>query len=250
MEGEGSLSFVRKGAWNKMEDELLTTCVQQYGEGKWHLVPIRTGLNRCRKSCRLRWLNYLKPSIKRGEFTEDEVDMMKRLHRLLGNRWSLIAGRLPGRTPNDVKNYWNTHIHKKVSSSHKEEYSTCAKSKKEIIKPHLVIKPQPRNFSTTNSTMLKMRFLNEDQSGAKNSQACDDTLITKYNDNNLDDKWWVGSTMMDDDKGCNVGVNNDLCCVQDGMLMKDLKLNDEIIKGLLEDQSWSDFLIDINFLDL
>lgn len=43
MEGEGSLSFVRKGAWNKMEDELLTTCVQQYGEGKWHLVPIRTG---------------------------------------------------------------------------------------------------------------------------------------------------------------------------------------------------------------
>ncbi|KAL1160802.1 hypothetical protein V6Z11_A07G088800 [Gossypium hirsutum] len=71
------------------------------------------GLNRCRKSCRLRWLNYLKPNIKRGHFAADEVDLIIRLHNLLGNRWSLIAGRLPGRTANDVKNYWNTHLLKK-----------------------------------------------------------------------------------------------------------------------------------------
>ncbi|CAN1227894.1 Transcription factor MYB1, partial [Linum perenne] len=76
-----------------------------------------SGLNRCRKSCRLRWLNYLKPNIKRGEFQEDEIDLMIRLHKLLGNRWSLIAGRLPGRTANDVKNYWNTHQMKKKRST-------------------------------------------------------------------------------------------------------------------------------------
>ncbi|TKY65154.1 Transcription factor MYB113 [Spatholobus suberectus] len=81
---EGS-SGVRKGSWSKCEDDLLKACVKLYGEGKWHLVPQRAGLNRCRKSCRLRWLNYLKPNIKRGDFSEDEVDMMIRLHKLLGN---------------------------------------------------------------------------------------------------------------------------------------------------------------------
>ncbi|OVA18433.1 SANT/Myb domain [Macleaya cordata] len=71
------------------------------------------GLNRCGKSCRLRWLNYLRPGIKRGNITEDEEDLIIRLHNLLGNRWSLIAGRLPGRTDNEIKNHWNTHLSKK-----------------------------------------------------------------------------------------------------------------------------------------
>nr|DAD44051.1 TPA_asm: hypothetical protein HUJ06_002281 [Nelumbo nucifera] len=74
------------------------------------------GLDRCRKSCRLRWLNYLRPNIKRGNFAVDEVDLIIRLHKLLGNRWSLIAARIPGRTANDVKNYWNSHLSKKLKS--------------------------------------------------------------------------------------------------------------------------------------
>ncbi|KAK3426376.1 hypothetical protein EUGRSUZ_F02843 [Eucalyptus grandis] len=82
---EGAIG-VRKGAWTEEEDALLKEWVEKYGEGKWHQVPRRAGLNRCRKSCRLRWLNYLKPNIKRGAFQEDEVDMIIRLHKLLGNR--------------------------------------------------------------------------------------------------------------------------------------------------------------------
>ncbi|XP_047940029.1 transcription factor MYB114-like [Salvia hispanica] len=104
---------MRKGAWTKEEDHLLRDCIREYGEGKWHLVPLRAGLNRCRKGCRLRWLNYLIPDLNRGFFTNDEVDLIVRLHKLLGNRWSLIAGRLPGRTANDVKNFWNSHISKR-----------------------------------------------------------------------------------------------------------------------------------------
>ncbi|XP_045830486.1 transcription factor MYB1-like [Trifolium pratense] len=136
---------VRKGAWTYEEDKLLKDCINKYGEGKWHLVPQRAGLNRCRKSCRLRWLNYLNPTINRESFSEDEVDMMLRLHKLLGNRWSLIAARLPGRTANDVKNYWHTHLRKKVVPRKIEE------KKKPIeitIKAHEIIKPQPRTFSS------------------------------------------------------------------------------------------------------
>ncbi|KAL8476742.1 hypothetical protein ACS0TY_029158 [Phlomoides rotata] len=143
---------VRKGAWTKEEDALLRNCIHKFGEGKWHKVPHRAGLNRCRKSCRLRWLNYLRPNIKRGYFTKDEVDLILRLHKLLGNRWSLIAGRLPGRTANDVKNFWNTHILKKSSSS-----SLAGKNMektvetKTSIEKSIIIKPRPRTFSKSDA---------------------------------------------------------------------------------------------------
>ncbi|KAI3893277.1 hypothetical protein MKX03_028445 [Papaver bracteatum] len=77
---------LRKGSWTEAEDNLLRKCIEKYGEGKWHQVPIRASINRRRKSCRLRWLNYLRPSIKRGQFEPDEVDLIGRMHKLLGNR--------------------------------------------------------------------------------------------------------------------------------------------------------------------
>nr|AUH28246.1 anthocyanin synthesis regulator 2 [Petunia x hybrida] len=142
---------VRKGSWTEEEDFLLRKCIEKYGEGKWHLVPVRAGLNRCRKSCRLRWLNYLRPHIKRGDFSEDEVDLILRLHKLLGNRWSLIAGRLPGRTANDVKNYWNTHFQRKLFSP-QIQGKKCRSAIK--ITENTIIRPQPRNFSSTKNVSL------------------------------------------------------------------------------------------------
>nr|QTO65851.1 R2R3MYB [Masdevallia coccinea] len=108
-----SIEGLNKGAWTAIEDKLLITYVNTHGVGKWTTVPHIAGLKRSGKSCRLRWLNYLNPDVKRGNFSEEEDDLIFRLHKLLGNRWSLIAGRLPGRTDNDVKNYWNTTLAKK-----------------------------------------------------------------------------------------------------------------------------------------
>ncbi|RWR75023.1 transcription factor MYB114 isoform X2 [Cinnamomum micranthum f. kanehirae] len=137
---------VRKGAWTEEEDILLTKCIEKFGVGKWSRVPLMAGLRRCHKSCRLRWLNYLKPDIKRGEFKEDEVDLIIKLHKLLGNRWSLIAGRLPGRTANDVKNYWNSHLSKRISMQ-KGEQSQIKSMETTAIATTKVIRPQPRTFS-------------------------------------------------------------------------------------------------------
>ncbi|KAE8673122.1 Transcription repressor MYB5 [Hibiscus syriacus] len=107
---------LKRGPWTPQEDDLLSTYINREGEGRWRTLPKRAGLLRCGKSCRLRWINYLRPSVKRGQITPDEEDLILRFHRLLGNRWSLIAGRIPGRTDNEIKNYRNTHLSKKLIS--------------------------------------------------------------------------------------------------------------------------------------
>ncbi|XP_059644147.1 transcription factor WER-like [Cornus florida] len=102
----------KKGLWSE-EDRILKEYVRVHGKGKWNSVAKMTGLKRGGKSCRLRWMNYLSPCVKREQFSEEENDLIIRLHNLLGNRWSLIAGRVPGRTDNQV-NQWNTHLSKKL----------------------------------------------------------------------------------------------------------------------------------------
>ncbi|GLJ48194.1 hypothetical protein SUGI_1017740 [Cryptomeria japonica] len=105
---------VNRGPWTPAEDLLLKNHVQLHGEGHWNSIADKSGLQRTGKSCRLRWMNYLRPSVKRGHISADEEELIIRLHKLLGNRWSLIAGRMPGRTDSEIKNYWNTHLSKKV----------------------------------------------------------------------------------------------------------------------------------------
>nr|AJT60328.1 MYBJ2 [Caragana korshinskii] len=105
---------VKKGPWTPEEDIILVSYIQQHGPGNWRSVPTNTGLMRCSKSCRLRWTNYLRPGIKRGNFTDHEEKMIIHLQALLGNRWAAIASYLPQRTDNDIKNYWNTHLKKKL----------------------------------------------------------------------------------------------------------------------------------------
>ncbi|KAL5203136.1 hypothetical protein ABZP36_014088 [Zizania latifolia] len=107
-------AHTNKGAWTKEEDQRLIAYIRAHGEGCWRSLPKAAGLLRCGKSCRLRWMNYLRPDLKRGNFTDDEDELIIRLHGLLGNKWSLIAGQLPGRTDNEIKNYWNTHIKRKL----------------------------------------------------------------------------------------------------------------------------------------
>ncbi|CAA6655988.1 unnamed protein product [Spirodela intermedia] len=107
-------AHTNKGAWTKEEDDRLIAHIRAHGEGNWRSLPKAAGLLRCGKSCRLRWINYLRPDLKRGNFTEEEDELIIKLHSLLGNKWSMIAGRLPGRTDNEIKNYWNTHIRRKL----------------------------------------------------------------------------------------------------------------------------------------
>lgn len=105
---------LKKGPWTPEEDEKLLDYINTHGHGNWKTLPKHADLNRCGKSCRLRWANYLRPDIKRGRFSEEEERLIINLHSTLGNKWSKIATYLPGRTDNEIKNFWNTHIRKKL----------------------------------------------------------------------------------------------------------------------------------------
>ncbi|XP_050230387.1 transcription factor MYB16 [Mercurialis annua] len=106
---------LKKGPWTPEEDQKLLAYIEEHGHGSWRALPTKAGLQRCGKSCRLRWTNYLRPDIKRGKFSLQEEQTIIQLHALLGNRWSAIATHLPKRTDNEIKNYWNTHLKKRLA---------------------------------------------------------------------------------------------------------------------------------------
>ncbi|KAK4757849.1 hypothetical protein SAY87_019150 [Trapa incisa] len=108
---------VKRGPWSPVEDAILRSYMEAQGgaAGNWIALPKKAGLRRCGKSCRLRWLNYLRPNIRHGNFTEEEDNIIIQLYNQIGSRWSVIASQLSGRTDNDVKNYWNTKLKKRLS---------------------------------------------------------------------------------------------------------------------------------------
>ncbi|XVE58122.1 hypothetical protein DITRI_Ditri04bG0144800 [Diplodiscus trichospermus] len=113
---------LHRGLWTAREDTLLINYIQGHGEGHWRSLPKRAGLLRCGKSCRLRWMNYLRPDINRGNITPDDDDLIIRLHSLLGN-------------PKESKNRRPSQItSKEASSSNRKTKKTSDQQKQKNIK--------------------------------------------------------------------------------------------------------------------
>ncbi|KAG6594948.1 Transcription factor RAX3, partial [Cucurbita argyrosperma subsp. sororia] len=128
---------VKKGPWSPEEDAKLKAYIEQFGTGgNWIALPQKIGLKRCGKSCRLRWLNYLRPNIKHGGFSEEEDNIICSLYISIGSRWSIIAAQLPGRTDNDIKNYWNTRLKKKLLGKQQREQAALARRIHTLNQPH------------------------------------------------------------------------------------------------------------------
>ncbi|KAJ1282430.1 hypothetical protein BS78_03G051000 [Paspalum vaginatum] len=133
---------VRKGLWSPEEDERLASHIARFGVSCWSSIPELAGLQRCGKSCRLRWMNYLRPDLKRGRFSQQEEDLIVALHKALGNSWSQIAARLPGRSDNEIKNFWNARMRKKL----RQKEAAAAAGSKEPAANRGRTKPAPSVF--------------------------------------------------------------------------------------------------------
>ncbi|CAH1416919.1 unnamed protein product [Lactuca virosa] len=160
---ENYLDELRRGPWTLEEDNLLINYITRHGEGRWNALAKSSGLKRTGKSCRLRWLNYLKPDIKRGNLTPQEQILILELHSKWGNRWSKIARHLPSRTDNEIKNYWRTKVHKQA----------C----------HLKIDSNSKRFVETLRRFWMPRLLEqvEQNSSASSSSICTSTSETDQN---------------------------------------------------------------------
>ncbi|KAM0898321.1 hypothetical protein ACQ4PT_022004 [Festuca glaucescens] len=122
------MATTRKGPWTEQEDAQLVWFVRLLGERRWDFLAQVSGLRRTGKSCRLRWVNYLHPGLKRGRITAEEERLILSLHAQWGSRWSRIARKLPGRTDNEIKNYWRTHMRKMAQEEKTKKKVTVSSS--------------------------------------------------------------------------------------------------------------------------
>ncbi|XVE58699.1 hypothetical protein DITRI_Ditri04bG0189800 [Diplodiscus trichospermus] len=202
---------VKKGPWTAEEDSKLVNFILTQGQCCWREVPKLAGLRRCGKSCRLRWTNYLRPDLKRGLLNDDEQQLVIDLHASLGNRWSKIAARLPGRTDNEIKNQWNTHIKKKLikmgidpvtheplqkpDTPQEATSSSCQSKDEPIIDPNhqrLELSKSPGHVSsTTDDRRPPTENSSTDESRSLSDSGCseDDPLINSI---------WSDQAFLDD----------------------------------------------------
>ncbi|XP_004240221.1 MYB-like transcription factor EOBII [Solanum lycopersicum] len=168
----------RKGPWTVEEDKLLIDYVNLHGEGRWNCVARLAGLKRNGKSCRLRWVNYLRPDLKRGQITPYEERIILELHAIWGNRWSTIARNLPGRTDNEIKNYWRTHFKKKVK---KTSTDNSEKTKRIcLLKRHQF---QQQQLSNSQIDLKRMMLLFEENENKVVSHVPKQDMTILYHNN-------------------------------------------------------------------
>ncbi|OWM73889.1 transcription factor MYB13 [Punica granatum] len=195
---------LKRGPWTLEEDQILIDYIRVHGHGNWRKLPKLAGLLRCGKSCRLRWTNYLRPDIKRGNFSKEEENTIIMLHGMLGNRWSAIAARLPGRTDNEIKNIWHTHLKKRLP-----KHETDVTSEDKTVDGEFKPVPTPDNTQQEETYDSGLSPQHCSSSSISSAVISDDgnnaSQATGYSEDNF---WSEVLSINDDCGGLKVGIQD------------------------------------------
>ncbi|XP_045808826.1 transcription factor MYB30-like [Trifolium pratense] len=253
---------LKKGPWTSEEDEILTSYIQKHGHSNWRALPKDAGLLRCGKSCRLRWINYLRPDIKRGNFTNEEEDIIIKMHELLGNRWSAIAAKLPGRTDNEIKNVWHTHLKKRLikNTNNQPNSNTKKRASKSKIKrtdsnsSTLIQSQDPSNSPNNNLIEMETASSNSNFSSDFSSQGKnidnsvnnfedpEDSLVTMLE---IDESFW--SETITDDEISSTMPSNSMTIISNELPNEQYPINNSLenIQKSFDDDDGMDFWYDL-----
>ncbi|KAK2453919.1 hypothetical protein P8452_01425 [Trifolium repens] len=256
---------LKKGPWTSEEDEILTSYIQKHGHSNWRALPKHAGLLRCGKSCRLRWINYLKPDIKRGNFTNEEEDIIIKMHELLGNRWSAIAAKLPGRTDNEIKNVWHTHLKKRLIKTNNNQPNSNTKKRASkskikrtdsnsstIIQSHEPYNNSPNNyFIEMETTSSNSNFSSDFSSQGKNIDNSinnfedpEDSFVTMLE---IDESFW-SETVTDDEISSTMPSNSSMTIISNELPNQQYPIDNSVEnfqKSFDDDDDGMDFWYDL-----
>ncbi|KAF8006371.1 hypothetical protein BT93_K0616 [Corymbia citriodora subsp. variegata] len=231
---------LKRGPWTPEEDRILMDYIQRHSHGNWRRLPKLAGLLRCGKSCRLRWTNYLRPDIKRGNFSREEEDTIIHLHEMLGNRWSAIAAKLPGRTDNEIKNVWHTHLKKRLRKEHEAAALAGVVSERQAMTSHANNEAHAKYESHGGPISSPHTQRSNDNNGNERDNCITGELEDAISES-MDDSFWSKLVPSDDN---NSAMRNDFLEVSSGFqssLSSDVGLWDVNEGGTL-DCFWYDLL--------
>lgn len=129
---------LKRMKFSKEEDILLVEQVNKYGPRKWNIIaqalPGRTS-----RQCRDRYMNYLEAGLTNEPWSSEDDRLLEHLFTVYGTKWSLISKHFNGRSSNNIKNRWYTHLQKRFKYKHRHN--------KIPHQPKIVTKPKLPSFT-------------------------------------------------------------------------------------------------------
>lgn len=107
-------------SWSKEDDVRLTEIMKKYKNPRdWEPIAKEHGCGKSAKECHERWIRYLKPGVRKGQWSDQEdaivIEAVTTSAEQPFTRWSDLAQRLPGRVGKQIRDRWVNHLNPNIN---------------------------------------------------------------------------------------------------------------------------------------